>query len=228
MGQKVHPTSLRLGITEDWRSHWMADKKTFGEYLVEDQRIRAYIKHHYYYAGISRMEIRRTREKVHVTILCARPGLVIGRRGVEVERLKNGLDELTGRSVDISIEEVRTPQLDAQLVAEDVAQQLERRSAFRRAIRRSAEMTMSAGALGTKIQLSGRLGGSEMARKEKVLLGGFPLQTFRAQIDYGFTEARTKYGNIGVKVWIHRGMLAPGQRLGDEEGAEDGADAQTR
>jgi small subunit ribosomal protein S3 len=225
MGQKVRPTSLRLGITEDWRSHWFANKKLFGEYLVEDQKIRMYIKHHYYYAGISKIVLRRTRDRAHVTVHCARPGLIIGRRGVEVDRLKNGLDELTGRSVDVSIEEVRNSQLDAQLVAEDIAQQLERRTAFRRAIRRSAEMTMSAGASGVKIQLAGRLGGSEMARREKMLLGSFPLQTFRAKIDYGFTEARTKYGHLGVKVWINRGLLAPGQRIGDEEESQNGPNA---
>jgi len=224
MGQKVSPISLRLGITEDWRSHWLADKRRFGEYLVEDQKIRTYVKHHYYYAGISKIEIRRTRDKVHVTIHCARPGLIIGRRGVEVDRLKGGLDELCGRSVDVSIEEVREPQLSAQLVAEDVAQQLERRTAFRRAIRRAAEMTMAAGAVGVKIQLAGRLGGSEMARREKRLLGSFPLQTLRAKIDYGFTEARTKYGHIGVKVWVNRGLLAPGQHMGQEE-EQHGADA---
>ncbi|MHC4788282.1 MAG: 30S ribosomal protein S3 [Planctomycetota bacterium] len=225
MGQKVRPTGLRLGITEDWRSHWFANKKDFGHYLVEDQKIRTYVKHHYYYAGISRIEIRRTRGQVHVTIRCARPGLVIGRRGVEVERLKNGLEELTGGSLDVSIEQVRDPQFDGQLVAEDVAQQLERRSSFRRAVRRAAEMTMSAGAKGIKIQISGRLGGSEMSRSEKVLLGSFPLHTLRAQIDYGFTEARTKYGNIGVKVWVNRGLLAPGERIGDRKEAEHGANA---
>jgi small subunit ribosomal protein S3 len=225
MGQKVRPTSLRLGITEDWRSHWYADKQTFGRYLVEDQKIRTYTKHNYYYAGISKIEIRRTRDQVHVTVHCARPGLVIGRRGAEVERLKNGLDELTGRSVEVSVEEVPDPQLDAQLVAEDVAQQLERRTSFRRAIRRSAEMTMSAGAEGVKIQISGRLGGSEMARREKVVLGSFPLQTLRAQIGYGFTEARTKSGHIGVKVWINRGLLPPGTKLADMKEGEHGPNA---
>ncbi len=225
MGQKVRPTSLRLGITEEWRSHWLADKKQFGEFVVEDYKIREYIKKNYQFAGISKTVIRRTRDKVHVTIHCARPGLIIGRRGVEVERLKNGLDDLTGRDVDVSIEEVVDAQLDAQLVAEDVAQQLERRTAFRRAIRRSAESTMAAGALGVKIQLSGRLGGSEMARCEKVLLGSFPLQTLRAQIGYGFTEASTKYGHIGVKAWVNRGLLAPGERVGDEEVTTDGANA---
>ena len=225
MGQKVRPTSLRIGITEDWRSHWFANKKMFGEYLVADQKIRTYIKHHYYYAGISKVVIRRIRGRVHLTVHCARPGLIIGRRGVEVERLKNGLEELTDGEVEIGIEEVSNSQLDAQLVAEDVAQQIERRTSFRRAIRRSAEMTMTAGAVGVKVQLAGRLGGSEMARREKAQLGSFPLHTLRAQIDYGFTEARTKYGNIGVKVWINRGLLAPGERIGDVKEREDAPNA---
>ncbi|MGD2175438.1 MAG: 30S ribosomal protein S3 [Candidatus Brocadiaceae bacterium] len=224
MGQKVRPTSLRLGITEDWRSHWVADKKTFGDYLVEDQQIRTYTKNQYYYAGISRIEIERTRDSVHVTVRCARPGLVIGRRGVEVERLKNALDELTGRSVEISVEEVRDPQLDAQLIAEDVAQQIERRTSFRRAIRRAAEMTMNSGAEGIKIEIAGRLGGSDMTRREKVIEGRFPLQTLRAQIQYGFTEARTKFGHIGVKVWVNRGLLPPGERI-DREVDEDALNA---
>jgi small subunit ribosomal protein S3 len=215
-----------LGITEDWRSHWVASGKLFGEYLIEDVKMRTYIKHHHYYAGISKIEISRTRDKVHVTIFCARPGLIIGRRGVEVDRLKNGLDELTGRSVDVSIEEIKEPQLDAQLVAEDVVQQLERRTAFRRAIRRAAEMTMAAGANGVKVLISGRLGGSEMARREKILIGSLPLQTFRARIDYGFAPAATKYGSIGVKVWINRGLLAPGQHIGDQEEREHGPDAE--
>jgi small subunit ribosomal protein S3 len=225
MGHKVRPTSLRMGITETWRSHWVADKKRFGEYLVEDQRICAFIKRQYGFAGISRIEIQRTRDNVHVTVFAARPGLVIGRRGVEVERLKNDLAELTGHDVEISIEEVRDAQLDAQLVAEDVAQQLERRTSFRRAIRRSAEMTMAGGADGVKIQVSGRLGGSEMSRREKVILGGLPLQTLRSKIEYGFAEAATKYGNIGVKVWVNRGMLAPGERIGDQEEQQNAPNA---
>jgi small subunit ribosomal protein S3 len=227
MGQKVRPTGLRIGITENWRSHWMASKKLFGQYLVEDKLIRDYIKSkkHYYYAGISRTIIQRTRDNVHVTIHCARPGLVIGKRGAEVEKLKDALDDLTGRNVEVGIEEVREPQLDAQLVAEEVCQQLERRTAFRRALRRAAEATMDAGAVGVKIQMAGRLGGSEMARREKVLLGSFPLHTFRAMIDYGFTEALTKYGNIGVKVWINRGLLAPGETIFDEKGRSNGPNA---
>lgn len=225
MGQKLRPTALRLGITEQWRSQWVADKKTFGVYLVEDQRIRLYIKNQYYYAGISRIEIQRTREQVHITIYCARPGLVIGRRGVEVERLRNGLSELIDRNLEISIEEVEDAQLDAQLVAEDVAQQIERRTSFRRAIRRAAENTMASGANGIKIQISGRLGGSEMSRQEKVILGSIPLQTLRCKIDYGFTEAKTKYGNIGVKVWVNNGMLDPGETLGAMEEPENAANA---
>jgi len=225
MGQKVRPTSLRLGITEDWRSHWVADKRNFGKYLVEDQKIRLYTKQNYGFAGISRIDIQRTRERVHITIHAARPGLVIGRRGVEVERLKAGLDELTGRNVEVSIQEVEDPQLDAQLVAEDVAQQLERRGSFRRAIRRAAEMTMAQGADGVKIRIAGRLGGGDMARVDKVLLGSFPLQTLRARIDYGFTEAKTKYGHIGVKVWVNHGLMAPGERIGDREEAEDAPNA---
>jgi len=217
MGHKVRPTSMRLGLTEDWRSHWFANKKQFGEYLVEDHKIRSYIKKQYYYAGVSKSEIRRTRGKVQVMICCARPGLIIGRKGVEVERLKSGLEELTGGSVDVAIEEVKAPQLDAQLVAEDVAQQIERRTAFRRALRRAAEMTMTAGAVGVKVQASGRLGGSEMARSEKVRIGSSPLSTFRADIDYGFTEAKTKYGLIGIKVWVNRGLRAPGTRINQTE-----------
>lgn len=225
MGQKVRPTSLRLGITEKWRSQWVADKKTFGKYLVEDQKIREYVKDNYYYAGIPRIEIERTRDSVHLTIWCARPGLVIGRRGVEVERLKAGLEDLIQHDIEISIEEVEDSNLNAQLVAEEVAQQIERRTSFRRAIRRAAETTMASGADGIKIQIAGRLGGSEMSRREKVILGSFPLQTLRCKIDYGFTEAETKYGHIGVKVWVNRGMLAPGETIADVEEAEHGVNA---
>lgn len=225
MGQKVRPTALRLGITEDWRSHWFANKKMFGEYLVQDFHIREYIKKNYFFAGVSRSIIRRIRGKVHVEIHCARPGLVIGRRGVEVERLKSGLEDLVGGTIEVGVEEISEPLLDAQLVAEDVSQQIERRTSFRRAIRRAAEMTMSAGASGIKIQMSGRLGGSEMARREKVIEGSFPLQTFRAQIDYGFTQAKTKYGHIGIKVWVNRGLLGPGETIFDVKEHDNGPDA---
>jgi len=217
MGQKVQPTSLRLGITEEWRSRWYANKSTFGDYLVEDQKIRKYIKRSYYYCGIPKIEVERTRDSVMVKVHAARPGLMIGRRGSEIERISADLKELTGRSVEISIEEVERPELNAQLVAEEVAQQIERRRPFRRVIQRAAEMTMEAGAHGVKIQVAGRLGGREMARREHVLLGSIPLHTLVAQVDYGFTEARTKYGHIGVKVWVNHGRLPPGQTMWEEQ-----------
>ena len=213
MGQKVRPTGFRLGITEEWRSRWYADKRTFGDYLVEDQKIRKYLKRSYYYCGIPKIEIERMRDSVTVKVHAARPGLMIGRRGSEIERITTDLRELTGRSVEISIEEVEHPELNAQLVAEEVAQQLERRRPFRRIIQRTTQMTMEAGAHGVKIQVAGRLGGREMARREHILLGSIPLHTLVARVDYGFTEARTKYGHIGVKVWINLGRLPPGQTM---------------
>lgn len=224
MGHKVSPISLRLGITEDWRSRWYADKKKFGEYLVEDQKIRKFIKRNYFYAGISKIEIERTRDTLLVILHVARPGLVIGRRGVEIERLTNNVNELTGGEVEISVREVDRPELTAQLVAEEVSQAIERRTAFRRAMGRAAEMSMEAGAGGIKIVLAGRLGGSEMARREKVLLGRIPLHTFSAHIDYGFTEAHSKYGNIGVKVWINR--PAPAPTVSAKEESDNAPDAQ--
>jgi small subunit ribosomal protein S3 len=223
MGQKVNPISFRIGITEDWRSRWYADKQKFGEYVVEDEKIRRFIKKNYQFAGIPKIEIERTREKLTIFIHSARPGLLIGRKGVEVERLKGELEDLTRRSVDVSVQEVQRPELCAQLVAEDVAQQLERRSSFRQTLQRSAEMTMDAGAKGAKIAIAGRLGGSELARKEKKILGSIPLHTISAKVDYGFAEARTKYGAIGVKVWINLGLLEPGERRTEEP--QDAANA---
>ena len=205
MGQKVRPTGLRLGITEDWRSRWIAPKKEFGKLLVEDQKIRRYVKRGYYYTGISRIIIERTREQVRVILHVAKPGLIIGRRGSEVDKLKSELEELINRKVDIGIVEVRRPEMEAQLVAEAVAEQLERRASFRRTIRRAAEATMQAGAQGVKVNVAGRLGGTEIARSESVLEGSIPLHTLRADVDYGFAEARTTYGNIGVKCWIYKG-----------------------
>jgi len=225
MGQKVCPIGIRLRITENWRSHWMADKKNFGFYLVEDKHIRDFIKKNYGFAGISRTIIQRTRDTVHATIHCARPGLIIGRKGAEVERLKAALDDLTGHAIEIGVEEIGEPQLDAQLVAEDISQELQRRTAFRRAMARAGEATMDAGALGIRIGLSGRLGGSDMARTEKFRLGSSPLHTLRAMIDYGFTEAHTKYGHIGIKVWINRGLLAPGETIFDQEEKSNASDA---
>jgi small subunit ribosomal protein S3 len=216
MGQKVCPTGLRLGITENWRSRWYAPKERFGHYVVEDEKIRRHIKENYYYAGIAKIEIERTREQITIIVHSARPGLLIGRKGVEVDRLRSDLQELTGTTVDISVEEVQQPELCAQLVAEDVAQQLERRSSFRQTIKKSAEMTMDVGAEGVRINIAGRLGGSEMSRKADVILGSIPLNTLIAKVDYGFAEAHTKYGSIGVKVWVNTGRIPPGTKMPEE------------
>ena len=204
MGQKIRPTGLRLGITEDWRSRWYADKKNFGRLLVEDHKIRRFILGQYQFAGIPKVEIERTGEEVRLLLHCARPGIIIGRKGQEVERLRDVLEQLVGRRVNIDIKEVPKPELSAQLVSQSVAEQLEKRSSFRRTIKRSADMTMEAGALGVKIQVSGRLGGTEMSRSECTLQGSIPLHTLDANIDYGFTEAKTNYGHIGVKCWIYK------------------------
>ena len=205
MGQKVRPTGLRLGITEDWRSRWYAGKREFSKLVVEDFRLREFIKKHYGFAAIAKVEIERSGESVKVTLFSARPGLIIGRKGQEVENLKQQLGKLTGREVDVQIQEIPRPELNAQLVSEAVKEQLERRSPFRRAIKRASEQTMDAGAKGVRIRVSGRLGGAEMSRMEQQAIGSIPLHTLRAKIDYGFAEAHTTYGCIGVKVWICTG-----------------------
>jgi len=220
MGQKVNPIGFRTGIMEDWKSRWYASKRDFSELLVEDQKIRRYIKDKYRFAGIPVIEIERTRDEVKVTLHTARPGIIIGRKGQEVERLQTDLQELTGRRINIKIQEIARPEINGQLVAEDISEQLQKRASFRRTMKRALEQTMDAGAQGIKIQLSGRLGGSEMAREEKALLGRVPLQTLRAKISYGFAEAKTAQGHIGVKVWIN-------QREYQDEESGDGADAQT-
>lgn len=226
MGQKVNPTGLRLGITEKWRSQWYADKSEFGDFLVEDEKIRRYIKRNYYYCGVSEIIIKRTRDEVAVRVHSARPGLMIGRKGVEVQRLTEELQDLIGRTVEVTVEEVQRPDLNSQLVAEEVAQQIERRRPFRRSMQNIAERTMDAGAKGVRVELAGRLGGSDMTRHESILLGSIPLHTIRAKIDYAFTEAYTKYGHIGVKVWINHGYLMPGQTIEDEqEESDDGSNA---
>ena len=216
MGQKVCPTGLRIGITENWRSRWFATKKQFGTFVVEDEKIRQYIKRNYYFAGVPKIEIERTREQVTLMIHSARPGLLIGRKGVEVERLKADLEHLTGRTIDVSVIEVPRPELSAQLVAENVAQQLERRSSFRQVLKKAADMTMDSGANGIHIGISGRLGGSEMARKVDTVRGSIPLNTLIARVDYGLAVANTKYGTIGVKVWINKGLIPPGTRMPQE------------
>jgi len=222
MGQKIRPTGFRVGIMEDWRSRWYASKHEFKDLLVEDFKIRKFIKSKYNYAGIPKVEIERTRDAVKVILFTARPGIIIGRKGSEVERIQEELQNLTGRRIDIKIEEVTRPEIDAQLISEDIAEQLKKRSSFRRTMKRALEQTMDGGARGVKIQLSGRLGGSEMSRTESANLGSIPLSTLRAKIDYGFAEAKTAQGHIGVKVWVNQGDYLK------MEGGTDAPDAQAR
>lgn len=206
MGQKVNPVGFRTGIMVGWKSRWYASKKEFGDLLQEDFKVRKFVKTKFKSAAIPKVEIERTRDEVKVVLFSARPGVIIGRKGQEVERLQAELQNLIGRRVNVKIEEVNRPEIQAQLVAEDIAEQLSKRASFRRTMKRSADQTMEAGAKGIKIQLAGRLGGSEMARREKQIAGAMPLSTLRAKIDYGFTEAVTPQGNIGVQVWINQGM----------------------
>lgn len=206
MGQKVNPIGLRLNITRTWESIWFADKD-FAKYLLEDQKIRKYLKKRLYHAGIARINLERTGEKVRVKLHTARPGIVIGKKGAEIEALKVELEKLTNRQCILDIQEVRRPEADAQLVAENVAMQLERRVAFRRAMKKSVNTALRFGVKGIKISCSGRLGGAEMARREWYREGRVPLHTLRADIDYGVAEAKTTYGIIGVKVWIFKGEV---------------------
>jgi small subunit ribosomal protein S3 len=225
MGQKVSPIGFRTGVTIGWKSRWFAPKSTFGEFLVEDERIRRFIDERLNrqppYAAISKVEIERTREEVKISLRTARPGLVIGPKGAEVDKLRGALEDLTDRRVSINILEIRSPDLDAQLVAEGISEQLKRRASFRRTMKQRAESTMQAGAKGVKVTISGRLGGAEMSRSETQLRGSIPLHTLEADVDYGFTHCRTTYGTIGVKVWIYRGMFG-------EEKEQEPADARAR
>ena len=217
MGQKVHPTGFRTGVTEPWKSRWYASKKDFRELLMEDFKVRKFLKTKYRAAAIPKVEIERTRDEVKVILHSARPGVIIGRKGQEVDRLQDELQDLLGRRVNLKVEEVGRPEIQAQLIAEDIADQLSKRAAFRRTLKRALETTMDAGAKGVKIQLAGRLGGAEMSRCEKAIACAMPLSTLRAKIDYGFCEAPTAQGNIGIQVWVNQGMY-------EEDG--DGADAQ--
>ena len=230
MGQKVSPIGFRTGITIGWKSRWFAPKSNYGEFLVEDAKMRKFIDHRLNrqppFAAISGIEIERTREEVKVILKTARPGLVIGPKGAEVEKLKNALEDLTDRRVNISITEIRNPDLDAQLVAEGLAEQLKRRSSFRRTMKMRTEAVMQAGAKGVKIIISGRLGGTEIARSERQIVGAIPLHTLEADVDYGFAPSFTKYGVVGVKVWIYRGMFA--EQAKDDESAEAESTAMTR
>lgn len=208
MGQKVSPHGLRVGVIKDWDSKWYADKKNFADYLVEDNKVREYVKKKLYVAGVSKVLIERAAEnKMRVIVLTAKPGMVIGRSGDGIEVLKADLKKMTGKEIEISIEEVRRAELDAQLTAESIAQALERRISFRRAMKQAIGRTMKAGAKGIKVMVSGRVGGAEIARSEKYSEGNVPLHTLRADIDYGFAEADTTYGKLGVKVWINHGEV---------------------
>ena len=220
MGQKVNPIGFRVGVTRGWSSRWYANKREFADLLVEDKKVRDFVKgqNQYRNAGIDRIEIERTRDEVKVVLFVARPGVIIGKKGQQVEILQDELQSLTGRRVNLKIEEISTPEIYAQLVAENIAQQLSRRASFRRAMKNTMRETMEAGAKGIKIQLAGRLGGAEMARREKQISGSIPLSTLRAKIDDGFTEAKTAQGHIGVQVWINQGMY--------DGGSSDGSDAQ--
>jgi len=208
LGQKVHPKGFRIGIIKDWDVKWFA-KKDYAEKIYQDYKIKKYIKNRLKHAGISCIEIERIADRVRLTINCARPGIVIGRKGVEVTKLKEELSKFVKGDLQIKIIEVKKPELDAQLVAENIAEQLERRGSTKRAMRQSASRSMRMGAEGIKISCSGRIGGAEIARTEWHLEGRLPLHTLRADIDYGFAESNTTYGKIGVKVWIFRGEILP-------------------
>jgi small subunit ribosomal protein S3 len=210
MGQKVNPYGFRLGVTTDWKSRWF-EERSYQDFVVEDWRIRHYLMSQLEAAAVSRIEIERTRDRLRVDIHTARPGIVIGRRGSEADRLKKKLEEITGlrNRIQLNIQEIKQPELDAALIAQSIADQLVRRVAFRRAMKRAMQTVTKAGAQGVRVQCSGRLGGSEMARKEGYREGRVPLHTLRADIDYGFREARTTFGRIGVKVWIYKGDILP-------------------
>ena len=205
MGQKVNPNGFRLGITTEWTSRWIADRRSYADYVHEDARIRGYLRERVRHAGVSRIDITRTRDKTEISLLAARPGIVIGRRGTEAEMIRGSLEKLVGHKVQLDIHEVKNPDLDAQVIAYNVAEQLRGRVSFRRAMRRAVQTAQKAGAKGIRIQVGGRLGGSEMSRSEWYREGRVPLHTLRAKVDYGFDEARTTYGRIGVKVWVYTG-----------------------
>ena len=220
MGQKMHPHGLRVGVIKDWNSKWYADSKNFSDYLVEDHKIREYVKKKLFVSGISKIEIERTPKFVKVNVYTAKPGLVIGKGGNYAETLKNELVKMINKDVNLNIVEVKNIDTDAQLVAENIANQLERRISFRRAMKQCMQKSMKAGALGIKTAVSGRLGGADMARTEFYKEGTIPLQTLRADIDYGFAEADTTYGKIGVKVWIYKVEVLPTKKVAKEGGEQ--------
>lgn len=217
MGQKVNPHGLRVGIIKDWDSKWYADKNNFSDNLIEDHKIRKYIKKKLYIAGVSKIEIERAASRMKLNIYTAKPGMVIGRGGSGVEELRKAIEKMTDKKVVINVEEIKIAELNAQLVAENIAQQLERRVTFRRAMKQSIQRSRRAGAEGIKTQVSGRLGGADMARTEGYSDGTIPLQTLRADIDYGFAEADTTYGKIGVKVWLYKGEILPAKKVDNKK-----------
>jgi small subunit ribosomal protein S3 len=224
MGQKVNPYGFRLGITTDWKSRWFADKDDYKESLVEDWKIRDYLRRQLPHAAVSRVEIERTRDRLRVDVYTARPGIVIGRRGAEADRLRAGLLQITGNpKIHFNIQEIKQPELDATLIAQGVADQLAGRVSFRRAMKRAVQTAMKAGAQGIRVQCGGRLGGAEMSRKEWYREGRVPLHTLRADIDYGQAEARTTFGRIGVKVWIYKGDILPYKSAAEDKIAKEAA-----
>ena len=218
MGQKVNPHGLRVGIIKNWDSRWFVQDKDFGDTLVSDYKLRKYLKKTLYAAGVSKVEIERDASRVKIHLHCAKPGIVIGKGGAEIEKLRLTCEKMLGKATVLNIVEVKNPDVDAQLVAENIAQQLEKRIAFRRAMKQAIGRAMKLGAKGIKTQVSGRLGGAEIARTEQYHEGTIPLQTLRADIDYGFAEANTTYGRIGVKVWIYRGEVLAGAAKPRREG----------
>jgi small subunit ribosomal protein S3 len=220
MGQKINPHGLRIGIIKDWDTKWYANKKNFSDLLIEDVKIRKFIKNKLYISGISRIEIERAANKIKLNVNTSKPGLVIGKGGSGIEELRKELEKMTGKNILVNITEIKVPELDAQLVAENIASQLEKRISFRRAMKQAMSRTMKLGAKGIKTQVGGRLGGAEIARTEHYHEGTIPLQTLRADINYGFTEANTTYGKIGVKVWIYKGEVLPAVKR--EKKAEGG------
>jgi len=221
MGQKVHPKGFRLGIIKDWDSRWFANDKDFEKYVLEDYKIRRHIKEKLYNAGISRIEIERAAKRIKVIIHTAKPGIVIGRAGSGVEALRKELEKITGgKTISLDIKEIKVPELDAQLVAENIAAQLEKRVSFRKAMKQAMARALKSGAKGIKTMVSGRLGGADIARTEWYKEGRIPLQTLRADIDYGFAEAHTTYGRIGVKTWIYKGDVLPQKGAAAEKGGD--------
>ena len=220
MGQKINPTGLRIGVIKDWESRWYCDKKNFGDTLVSDDKLRKYLLKTLAPAGVPKVEIERDAKRVRVNIHCAKPGMVIGKGGAEIEKLKETCQSMLGdgKEVFVNIIEIKQPDLNAQLVAESIASQLERRISFRRALKQAIGRAMKLGAKGIKTQVSGRLGGAEIARSETYHEGTIPLQTIRAEIDYGFAEAKTTYGRIGVKVWLYKGEVLHESRRSRREG----------